>query len=131
MKYMMDTNTCIFLMKNYPQVVKTFISKRSLGVVISSITASELYFGVHNSPTPQKLALLLANFLIGVPVVDYAATAGDCYGSIRTTLKKKSLLIGELDMLIAAHAKSLNLILVTNNTHEFSRVGGLTIEDWL
>jgi tRNA(fMet)-specific endonuclease VapC len=97
---------------------------------ISSITASELYFGVHNSPTPKKLAVLLANFLVGVPVVDYAATAGDSYGRIRTDLKRRNKIIGELDMLIAAHAKSLNLILVTNNTDEFQRVGGLTIEDW-
>ena len=130
MKYMMDTNTCIFLMKNYPKVVAEFTAKRSHGIVISSITASELYFGVHNSPTPQKLAILLANFLVGVPIVDYSATAGDSYGKIRAELKRKGLLIGELDMLIAAHAKSLNLILATNNTGEFSRVSGLTIEDW-
>jgi len=130
MKYMMDTNTCIFLMKNVPKVVAEFTAKRSQGVVISSITASELYFGVHNSPTPQKLAILLANFLVGVPVVDYAANAGDSYGKIRAELKRKCLLIGELDMLIAAHAKSLNLILATNNTGEFSRVSGLIIEDW-
>ena len=131
MKYMMDTNTCIFLMKNVPKVVAEFTAKRSQGVVISSITASELYFGVHNSPTPQKLALLLANFLVGVPVVDYSAAAGDSYGRIRAALKRKGLLMGELDMLIAAHAKSLNLVLATNNTGEFSRVSGLTIEDWL
>jgi len=129
-KYMMDTNTCIFLMKNYQKVVAEFTAKRSYGIVISSITASELYFGVHNSPTPQKLAILLANFLVGLPVVDYNATAGDSYGRIRAELKRKGLLIGELDMLIAAHAKSLNLILVTNNTGEFSRVSGLAIEDW-
>ena len=72
----------------------------------------------------------LANFLIGVPVVDYNAAAGDCYGRIRAELKRKNQIIGELDMLIAAHAKSLNLILVTNNTSEFERVSGLTIEDW-
>jgi len=130
MKYMMDTNTCIFLMKNYPKVVAEFTAKRNQGVVISSITASELYFGVHNSPTPQKLAILLAHFLVGVPVVDYSATVGDSYGRIRAELKRKGLLIGELDMLIAAHAKSLNLILATNNTGDFSRVSGLSIEDW-
>ena len=130
MTYMMDTNTCIFLMKNFANVVTQFKAKRDKGIVISSITASELYFGVHNSPTPKDLAVHLANFFIGVPVVDYSAAAGDSYGRIRTVLKRKNQLIGELDMLIAAHAKSLNLILVTNNTHEFERVSGLTIEDW-
>lgn len=127
---MMDTNTCIFLMKNFPKVVAEFKAKRSRGVAISSITASELYFGVHNSPTPKELAIHLANFLIGVPVLDYSAVSAESYGRIRAELKRKNRLIGELDMLIASHAKSLNLILATNNTHEFERVGGLTIEDW-
>jgi tRNA(fMet)-specific endonuclease VapC len=117
-------------MKNFTNVVMKFKEKRSKGISISSITASELYFGVHNSKTPQDLAVHLANFLIGVPVLDYSATAGDSYGKIRTELKRKNQLIGELDMLIAAHAKSLSLILVTNNTREFERVSGLTIEDW-
>jgi len=130
MTYMMDTNTCIFLMKNIPNVVEQFKTKRDKGIVISSITASELYFGVHNSPTPKELAVLLANFLVCVPVVDYTDVAGNCYGKIRTELKRKNQLIGELDLLIAAHAKSLNLILATNNTREFQRVSGLTIEDW-
>ena len=120
----------IFLMKNFSDVVSQFKEKRSKGIVISSITASELYFGVHNSKTPEEIAVHLANFLIGVPVLDYSATAGDCYGRIRAELKRKNKIIGELDMLIAAHAKSANLILVTNNTREFERVNGLTIEDW-
>jgi len=130
MTYMMDTNTCIFLMKNFPKVVAEFKAKRSRGVAISSITASELYYGVHNSPTPKALAVHLANFLIGVPVLDYSDTAGDSYGRIRAELKRKNKLIGELDMLIAAHAKSQNLILITNNTREFERVSGLLTEDW-
>ena len=130
MTYMMDTNTCVFLMKNFTNVVMRFKEKRSKGIVISSITASELYFGVHNSKTPQDLAVHLANFLIGVPVLDYSAAAGDSYSKIRAELKRKNQLIGELDMLIAAHAKSLRLILVTNNTREFERVNGLSLEDW-
>ena len=130
MTYMMDTNTCIFIMKNLANVVTEFKAKRNKGIVISSITVSELYYGVHNSKTPKELAVHLANFLIGVPVLDYDAAAGDCYGRIRAELKRKNQLIGELDMLIAAHAKSLNLILATNNTREFERVSGLIIEDW-
>jgi tRNA(fMet)-specific endonuclease VapC len=117
-------------MKNFPNVVSQFKTKRDKGIVISSITASELYYGVYNSKTPEELAVYLANFLIGVPVLDYGIAAGDCYGRIRAELKRNNNVIGELDMLIAAHAKSCNLILVTNNTHEFVRVSGLTIEDW-
>jgi len=130
MTYMMDTNTCIFLMKNRASVVAQFKAKRDKGIVISSITASELYYGVHNSKTPDALAVHLANFLIAVPIVDYNANAGYYYGSIRAELKRKNKLIGDLDMLIAAHAKSLHLILATNNTREFQRVSGLMIEDW-
>ena len=117
-------------MKNFHDVVAQFKTKRNKGIVISSITASELYFGVHNSKTPEDIAIHLANFLIGVPVIDYSNAAGDCYGRIRAELKRKNKIIGELDMLIAAHAKSLGLILVTNNTREFERVSGLVIEDW-
>jgi len=117
-------------MKNFPNVVSQFKTKRDKGIVISSITVSELYYGVHNSRTPEELAVHLANFLIGVPVLNYGIAAGDCYGRIRAELKRNNSVIGELDMLIAAHAKSCNLILVTNNTREFARVSGLTIEDW-
>ncbi|MCL1844744.1 MAG: type II toxin-antitoxin system VapC family toxin [Defluviitaleaceae bacterium] len=130
MKYMLDTNTCIFLMKNFPDVVTQFKEKRSDGVVISSITASELYFGIHNSKIPEQITVHLANFLIGVPVADYTAAVADCYGKIRAELKRKNMIIGELDTLIAAHAKSENLVLVTNNTREFERVIDLKIEDW-
>ena len=130
MKYMMDTNTCIFLMKNFTNVVSQFKMKRNHGIVISSITASELYFGVHNSPTPKELAHHLANFFIGVPVLDYSADAGDSYGRLRAELRRSNRIISELDMLIAAHAVSRGLILVTNNTREFERVNGLKLEDW-
>jgi tRNA(fMet)-specific endonuclease VapC len=109
-------------MKNFPDVVAQFKNKRSLGIVISSITASELYFGVHNSKVPEQIAVHLANFLIGVSVLDYSTTAADCYGRLRAALKRNNKIIGELDMLIASHARSSNLILVTNNTREFDIV---------
>ena len=131
MKYMLDTNTCIFLMKNYPGVVSRFRQNRIFGVSISAITASELYFGVYNSSMPEQNAGNLVNFLIGVTVLDFGGSAADCYGKIRAALKRKGMLIGGLDMLIAAHAKSAGLVLVTNNTCEFERVDGLKLEDWL
>ena len=130
MSYMMDTNICIFLMKDHPHVMAQFRQKIKKGVFISSITLSELHFGVCNSKTPEKMAMHLTDFLTGVSVVDYNAAAGDYYGKIRAELKQRNKLIGALDMLIAAHAKSLNFIVATNNTREFERVSGLTIEDW-
>jgi len=130
MTYMLDTNTCIFLMKNIPTVVAQYKMKRDLGICISSITASELFYGVQNSKTPETIAVHLTHFLLGITVLDYTTAAAECYGHIRANLKRRNKIIGELDMLIAAHAKAANLILVTNNTREFERVPHLTIEDW-
>jgi tRNA(fMet)-specific endonuclease VapC len=128
---MLDTNTCIFLMKNRSEVVSRYRQNNVSGISISSITASELYFGAYNSVMPKQNAENLANFLIGVTILDYDVVAADCYGKIRAVFKRQGIPISNMDMLIAAHAKSAGLILVTNNTREFERVDGLTLEDWL
>ncbi|MDR1797322.1 MAG: type II toxin-antitoxin system VapC family toxin [Clostridiales Family XIII bacterium] len=131
MKYLIDTNICIFLMKGDLGVLAHFSEKKAFGIGISSISASELLFGVHNSTNPGKNRENLINFLIGVDVLDYGFAAADAYGEIRASLRRKGTPVGELDMLIAAHAKSEGLTLVTNNTREFSRIEGLSCEDWL
>jgi tRNA(fMet)-specific endonuclease VapC len=118
-------------MKNRPEVVSRFKQNMVSGVAISSITASELYFGLYNSSMKERNAENLANFLIGVKTLSFDGAAAENYGRIRAALKRKGLLIGDLDMLIAAHAISANLILVTNNTREFARADGLALEDWV
>jgi tRNA(fMet)-specific endonuclease VapC len=95
------------------------------------ITVSELQFGMHNSDYPEKNAANLVGFLTGFDLLDYGGAAAFEYGRIRAALRRAGTPIGPLDMLIAAHAKSQNLALVTNNTREFERVSGLELADWL
>jgi len=130
MKYMLDTNTCIYLMKNIPTAVEQYKAKTRLGISISTITSAELYFGVYNSVNIEKNGTNLANFLIGVETLEFDDSAAMEYGNIRAALKKQGNIIGPLDMLIAAHARVKKLTLVTNNTRELERIDGLKLENW-
>jgi tRNA(fMet)-specific endonuclease VapC len=102
-----------------------------LGVAISSITLSELQFGVYNSSKPEQNRENLLRFLLGVEVLSYDSSAAEEYGKIRAYLRRRGTPIGEMDMLIAAQANAAGLILATNNTREFERVAGLRLEDWV
>ena len=130
MKYMLDTNTCIFMMKDYPSVLSAFSANKKRGIVISAITLAELEFGVSNSTAVDKNRTKLIAFLTLVDVLPFDSNSTAEYGRTRAALQKKGTPIGQLDMLIAAHAKAARLILVTNNTREFERVDGLILEDW-
>jgi len=131
MKYLLDTNMCIFLMKGNADVLNHYIVKKECGLTISSITVAELYYGVFNSAYVEKNGTNLANFLIGLNVIDFDSGAAIEYGKICTTLRKRGTPIGQMDMLIAAQAKAYNLTLVTTNINEFNRIEGLLLEDWL
>ena len=131
MKYLLDTNMCIYLMKGNTEVLKQYLMKKEYGLAISSITVAELYYGVFNSTYVEKNGTNLANFLIGLNVVDFDSGAAVEYGKICATLRKCGTPIGPMDMLIAAHAKSKDLTLITSNTSEFERIEGLQLEDWL
>ena len=131
MKYLLDTNICIYLINERPKKVLAHFKRHSLGDIgISSITASELAFGVAKSASSKNSAALEA-FLLPLNVVDYDAGAAMIYGDIRATLEKQGKTIGPLDMLIAASALSRQLILVTNNEKEFWRISKLKVENWL
>ena len=131
MKYLLDTNICIYLINERPKKVLAHFKRHSLeDIGISSITASELAFGVAKSASSKNSAALEA-FLLPLNVVDYDAGAAMIYGDIRATLEKQGKTIGPLDMLIAASALSRQLILVTNNEKEFRRVSKLKVENWL
>ncbi len=130
--YMLDTNICIYIIKRQPEnVLSNLKEKRSEGIVISTITLSELAHGVENSSYPEKNAVALMNFLSIVDILPFDANAALEYGKIKTDLKRQGLLIGPLDMLTASHAKSGGFILVTNNTKEYERVEELQIENWV
>ena len=128
-RYMLDTNMVAYAKNRRPACVLENILKHDrLEICISSIVLGELEFGVFNSSKPEKNRLSLMIFLSGIAVLDFDEIAANEYGKVRYMLKKKP--IGNNDTLIAAHAKSRNLILVTHNVREFSRVEGLELEDW-
>ena len=132
MKYMLDTDICIYLMKKKPQEVLDRMRQIDPDdICVSSVTYAELACGVEKSAAVERnriaLILMLANIKI-MPFNDHAAFE---YGIVRSGLESKGQPIGPLDMMIAAHARALDLTLVTNNTREFSRVEGLKIDNWV
>ena len=132
MKYMLDTNMCIYIIKKHPEnVLKKFKTFNVGDIYISSITLAELMYGVHKSHHQQKNKTALAEFTSPLEIMPFDGDAAKHYGEIRAYLEKNGTPIGSLDMMIAAHAQCLNLILVTNNKKEFSRIPHLKIEDWV
>ena len=131
MMYMLDTNICIYAMKNKPEaVLQRFKSNLHHGLCISAITLAELQHGVAKSANPERNASALLQFLSILSVLPFDDLAAVEYGKICADLQRKGTSIGTMDMLIAAHARSENMVLVTNNVREFVRVPGLEIENW-
>lgn len=131
MTYMLDTNICIYIMKNKPEkVLRRFKEELNNGIGISSITLAELEYGMKHSSNPAQNERALLRFLVPLSVLPFGAGAASEYGAIKTFLQNNGTPIGPLDMLIAAHAKSEGLVMVTNNVREFERVPGLEIENW-
>ena len=129
--YMLDTNTCIYIIKNKPQqVIERLRHTRISDVGVSSITLSELEYGAAKSSRPEQNKLAILEFLAPLEILAYDDMAAQEYGKVRLYLEKQGTLIGSMDMLIAAHALSLNCILVTNNEREFRRIPALKIENW-
>ena len=132
MKLMLDTNICIYIIKQQPvTVLKRFLEYKIGDIGISSITLSELRYGVAKSTHQEKNTKALDEFITPLEVVSFDAEAAHVYGDIRATLEKAGTPIGSMDMLIAAHAASLGIPLVTNNTREFVRIPALNIIDWI
>jgi tRNA(fMet)-specific endonuclease VapC len=131
MKYMLDTNICIYAIKHKPEtVIRNFMLHDPDEMCISSITYAELMHGVEKSQAVEKNRMAISLFLSPLTILDFDADAAEEYGKVRADLEQKGTPIGPMDMLIAGHAKSKGLIVVTNNTREFIRVGGLRLEDW-
>ncbi len=131
MEYLLDTNICIYIIKKKPTLVFDKFRSLSIGsIAISSITLAELQFGIMKSSNPDKNQEALDKFLTPIEILDFGFYATIEYGKIRAELERKGTPIGPLDTLIASHAKSLDLTLVTNNVREFERIDGLKIENW-
>ena len=112
------------------QVIQKFLSHDPSELCISSITYAELMHGVEKSMAVERNRIAITMFLSPISVLDFDTDAAEEYGKIRADLERKGTPIGPMDMLIAAHAKADDLVLVTNNTREFERVEDLEVEDW-
>ena len=131
MKLLLDTNICIYIIKQQPAaVLERFLEYQVGDIGISSITLSELRYGVAKSRYREKNATALDEFIIPLEIVSFDEAAANIYGEIRATLEKAGTPIGAMDMLIAAHAVALEIPLVTNNTREFMLISSLKIVDW-
>lgn len=131
MKYMLDTNICIYAIKHKTEaVIKNFLLHVPEDMCISAVTYAELMYGVEKSKAIEKNRIALSLFLSPLTILEFQASAAEEYGKVRAELESREMPIGPMDLLIAGHARSDGLILVTNNTRGFCRVEGLVVEDW-
>ncbi len=132
MNFLLDTNICIYIIKQKPpEVLQRFNNYQVGDIGISSITVAELEFGAQKSQFPARNQQALTQFLLPLKVIDFDRAAAIIYGKIRARLEQQGRLIGSLDTLIAAHPLSLQVTLITNNVNEFSRVPNLQLDNWV
>jgi tRNA(fMet)-specific endonuclease VapC len=132
MRVMLDTNICIHIIRRRPQSVLERFGAFAVGDIgLSAITLAELEYGASNSRDPRRNRDALQRFAAPLEVSSFDRAATQAYGRIRTVLERKGWPIGPMDLLIAAHALSLGVRLVTSNEGEFKRVPGLVVENWL
>mgnify|MGYP000188683122 FL=1 len=131
LKYMLDTNICIFTIKHKPSHVRETFNQHSNQLCISTVTLMELVYGAEKSASPEKNLSVIEGFAARLEVLDYDTSAAYHSGQLRSELAKAGTPIGPYDQMIAGHARSRGLILVTNHLSEFSRVPGLRVEDWI
>lgn len=131
MRYILDTNICIYAQKGISSVIDRMRVETHNGLAISAITLAELWHGIEGSAAYDKNVLRLNGLLNVVEVIPFDDKAAAHYGKIAAYLRQNGTPIGTMDMLIAAHARSLGLTVVTNNVREFERVPDLKIENWI
>jgi tRNA(fMet)-specific endonuclease VapC len=130
LKYMLDTNICIYTIKNKPQQVRDAFNRHHSQLCISSISLMELIYGAEKSAIPERNLTVVEGFVARLEVMPYDEIAASHTGQLRAELARQGTPIGPYDQLIAGHARSRGLIVVTNNRREFDRVPGLRVEDW-
>jgi tRNA(fMet)-specific endonuclease VapC len=132
MEVMLDTNICIYIIKQRPESVLQRFNSFPVGDIgISIITLAELEYGAARSGQPRKNRDALEQFISALDVAVLDRPASEAYGRIRAAQERKGRPIGAMDLLIAAHALSLGVRLVTNNEREFKQVPGLKVENWI
>ena len=131
MRFMLDTSTCILLIRKKPPRILEQVARCAPGDLgMSAVTVAELEYGVAKSSQRERNREALEEFLLPLEVAEYDRNAARAYGLVRAELESRGTPIGSLDMLIAAHALSLGVTVVTNNTREFKRVPTLQVVDW-
>ncbi len=131
-KYLIDTNICIYIMNKRPIGIIHKFKQFDVGEIgVSTITVSELQYGVSKSKNRRLNKQRIEEFLFPLEILPYDEIAATIYGDIRVQLEKRGEPIGPLDLLIAAHALSRNLVLISNNEKEFKRVKNLKVENWV
>ena len=130
MSLLLDTNICVYALKQHPAVLERLLSKARPEVSLSVITEAELRAGAAKSASPARTLRLLENFLAPLNVLEFSSGDAAAYAQVRAKLERAGMPIGPLDTLIAAHALARELTLVTNNEREFRRVTGLRVENW-
>lgn len=132
MRYMLDTNICIYLIKNRPPSVREQFERCARGeIAVSSVTVAELAYGVQQSQHKRRNEVTMTKFLAPLETLDFDTRAAIDFGRVKVDLEAVGRPIGPYDMMIAAHARSMGMTLVTNNVREFERVDGLTVENWV
>ncbi|MGY2185969.1 tRNA(fMet)-specific endonuclease VapC [compost metagenome] len=130
-KYMLDTNICIFTIKNKPQTVREAFNRHHGQLCISAVTLMELIYGAEKSAAPERNLAVIEGFAARLEVLPFDNDAAAHTGMIRAELAKNGTPIGPYDHMIAGHARSRGFIVVTNNVREFERVPGIRVEDWV
>ncbi len=130
LRYMLDTNVCIRVLRDRPQAVRQRFNREAEGLSISTIVLTELLHGAAKSASPQHNRGEVERFAARLEVLPFDAEAAGHAADIRATLERRGQMIGGYDVLIAGHARSRGLVVVTGNLGEFSRVDGLRCEDW-
>ena len=131
LRFMLDTNICIFTIKNKPTTVRDQFNRHHGQLCVSTVTLMELIYGAEKSAVPDKNLAVVDGFIARLEVLDFGSEAATHCGQLRAELAKIGRPIGPYDQMIAAHARAKGLTLVTNNVREFERVPGLRVEDWL
>ncbi len=130
LQYMLDTNTCIYVMKNHPAGLRERFNRLAEQLCMSSITLGELHYGVEKSARPLENLQTLEHFAARLDVLSFSPKAARHYGQMHAELERAGTPVGPHDMLIGAHARAEGLIIVTNNIREFARMPGVRAENW-
>jgi tRNA(fMet)-specific endonuclease VapC len=132
MKYIFDTNICIYILNNRYESIFNRIEATGIDQIgITSITVAELAFGIENSRRQEENRIALMEFLLPFEILDFSQAEAYTYGKIRAYLQQRGLIIGNMDLLIGSIALARNITLVTNNVSEFNRIDGLRVENWI